>query len=460
MITVRVMPVRSRPLCRIVQPSFCQICVSIVLDLPERDIGLPPDIEALPFSQSVSTINKAYQNGGNILSQKQPVLTQRLIFIMALTCGVVVANNYYLQPIETVIAKDFQVSNGAVGIAAMLTQFGYALGLLLLVPLGDIVNRRKLIIRMCLLSSLTLLGAYFAPTFWLFSLAAFLIGLVSIVPQIIIPYGAVLAGPAKRGRVMGTLLGGLLVGILLSRTVSGIVASIWPWRTIYLMAVVVILALALTLKFTLPDPGHANRHKLSYWQTLATIPGLIKQHRVLREAASNGFFMFGTFSLFWSTLIFYISSPVYHWGTREAGLLAIFGLFGALAAPLIGRLADRFSDRWLVLIGLLLETLAFIILMVGGQYIGLLVLSIILLDVGNQFGQVSNQTRVQNLGERISNRTNTVFMFSYFLGGSFGSLVGTLMWQSAGWFGVTAVGLVFQLCAYLCHFIIFHPKKA
>jgi predicted MFS family arabinose efflux permease len=180
----------------------------------------------------------------------------------------------------------------------------------------------------------------------------------------------------------------------------------------------------------------------------------------LQEAAVNGFFMFGTFSIFWSTLIFYIARPVYRWGTREAGLLAIFGLFGALAAPLIGRLADRFSDRHLVLIGLLLETLAFLLLMAGGQFVVLLVLSIILLDVGNQFGQVSNQTRVQNLGEHISNRTNTVFMFSYFLDGSLGSLLGTTMWQQAGWLGVTAAGLVFQLLAYIAHLLIFRPKKA
>lgn len=379
---------------------------------------------------------------------------------MAVTCGVVVANNYYLQPIETVIAASFHVSNGAVGIAAMLTQFGYAMGLLLLVPLGDVVDRRKLIIRMCLLSAVTLLGAYFAPNLALFSAASFLIGLMSIVPQIIIPYGAVLAGPAKRGRVMGTLLGGLLVGILLSRTVSGIVASIWPWQSIYLIAVVVILLLAVILAFTLPDTGRPNHHGLSYTQTLATIPGVIKNHRVLQEAAANSFFMFGTFSIFWSTLIFYISSPVYHWGTREAGLLAIFGLFGALAAPLIGRLADRFSDRNLVLIGLLLQTAAFLLLLFGAQYIVLLVLSIILLDVGNQFGQVANQTRVQNLGEHISNRTNTVFMFSYFIGGSLGSLLGTTLWQTAGWLGVTGLGLVFQALAYLCHGVIFRPRRS
>lgn len=405
---------------------------------------------------TIINVEKGWRN----LVQKRPVLTRGLIFVMALTCGVVVANNYYLQPIETAIAQSFRVSNGAVGVAAMLTQFGYAVGLLLLVPLGDIINRRKLIIRMCLLSGITLLGAYFAPTLALFSLASFLIGLVSIVPQIIIPYGAVLAGPDKRGRVMGTLLGGLLVGILLSRTISGIVASIWPWRTIYLIAVVVILALAGVLALTLPDPGRPPHHALNYWQTLATIPGLIRQHRVLQEASVNGFFMFGTFSIFWSTLIFYIARPVYRWGTREAGLLAIFGLFGALAAPLIGRLADRFSDRHLVLIGLLLETLAFLLLMAGGQFVVLLVLSIILLDVGNQFGQVSNQTRVQNLGEHISNRTNTVFMFSYFLDGSLGSLLGTTMWQQAGWLGVTAAGLVFQLLAYIAHLLIFRPKKA
>ncbi|RQD29693.1 MFS transporter, partial [Tetragenococcus halophilus] len=152
-------------------------------------------------------------------------LTKQFIFLLAATCGIVVANMYYVQPIGTQVVESFQVSTSSIGSVTMLTQVGYALGLLFIVPLGDVLNKRRLIISMAALSSLSLLGAFFAPNFQLFILAAFIIGLLSVVPQIIIPYGAVLAGPEKRGQVMGKLLSGLLVGILLSRTFSGVVAS-------------------------------------------------------------------------------------------------------------------------------------------------------------------------------------------------------------------------------------------
>ena len=169
--------------------------------------------------------------------------------------------------------------------------------------------------------------------------------------------------------------------------------------------------------------------------------------------------MFGTFSIFWSTLIFYISSPAYNWGTFEAGILAIFGLSGAVAAPIVGRLADSYSERKIVYMGLVMQTISFIALLVGGSHLAILLLAIILLDVGNQFGQVANQTRVQGLGEAASNRNNTVFMFMYFIGGAAGSLLGTTMWHQYGWLGVTVSGLVFQGCAFFFQFVVFREKK-
>lgn len=392
--------------------------------------------------------------------QQKPVLTKSLTFLLALTCGVVVANMYYIQPIGTQIAKTFQITTSSVGIVTMLTQLGYALGLLFLVPLGDVMDRRKLIVRMAALSAVSLLAAYFAPTFTLFAIACFLIGLLSIVPQVIIPYGATLAGPAKRGKTMGTLLSGLLIGILLSRTISGLVASYFAWKSIYLIALVVIIGLTVLLQVKMPKNSlQINRPDFSYLDTLKSIPYLVVRQRELREAAVSGFFMFGTFSIFWSTLIFYLSSPVYHWGTKEAGLLAIFGLAGAVAAPIVGRLADQYTERRIVLMGLVMQTISFILLFFFGSHLILLILAIILLDIGNQFGQVSNQTRVQALSETASNRNNTVFMFTYFIGGSFGSLIGTTMWEHHGWFGVTIVGLLFQLLAYVCHFLVFHPEN-
>lgn len=389
---------------------------------------------------------------------EKTTLTSSLILLLSITCGVVVANMYYIQPIGTKVATSLSVSTSAIGILTMLTQLGYALGLLFLVPLGDVVDRPKLIIRMAALSAISLLAAFFAPSFTLFACASFLIGLLSIVPQIIIPYGAVLAGPKARGKVMGTLLSGLLVGILLSRTVSGIVASLFSWRMIYLFALVLVAILTGLLYWKMPRTQIKTTSSVSYLDSLKSLPYLVKTQRLLREASISGFFMFGTFSIFWSTLIFYISSPVYHWGTFEAGILAIFGLSGAVAAPIVGRLSDSYSERKIVGMGLAMQTLSFVALLVAGSHLVVLLVAIILLDVGNQFGQVANQTRVQGLGEAASNRNNTVFMFMYFIGGATASLLGTTMWQQFGWLGVTLTGLAFQLCAYICQYIIFQKR--
>ncbi|WP_075491279.1 MFS transporter [Enterococcus thailandicus] len=393
------------------------------------------------------------------MEQKNQIqLTGALTTLLATTCGVVVANMYYIQPIGTKVATSFSVSTSAIGILTMLTQLGYALGLLFLVPLGDVVNRPKLIIRMAALSAISLLAAFFAPSFTLFACASFLIGLLSIVPQIIIPYGAVLAGSAARGKVMGQLLSGLLIGILLSRTVSGIIASVFSWRMVYLFALLAVGLLTALLYVKLPRTQESRKASVSYIDSLKSLPHLFASQRLLRESAFNGFFMFGTFSIFWSTLIFYISSPVYHWGTFEAGILAIFGLSGAVAAPIVGRLADSYSERKIISMGLWMQTLSFVLLLIGGDHLTLLLVAIILLDVGNQFGQVSNQARVQGLGEEASNRNNTIFMFMYFIGGATGSLVGTTMWEHFGWMGVTLAGLAFQACAYFCQLVLFRKK--
>lgn len=288
-----------------------------------------------------------------------------------------------------------------------------------------------------------------------------MIGLLSIVPQIIIPYGAVLAGPAARGKTMGILLSGLLMGILLSRTVSGLLASWFSWRSVYLFALCLVGALTVLLYLKLPrTQGTLEKEStVSYLASLKSLPKLVKEQRLLREAAINGFFMFGTFSLFWSTLIFYISSPAYGWGTFEAGILAIFGLSGAVAAPIVGRLADSYSERRIVGMGLVMQTISFLALFIAGDYVAVLLVAIILLDVGNQFGQVANQSRVQGLGEATSNRNNTIFMFMYFIGGATGSLLGSMMWQHYGWVGVTVTGLIFQLCAFIFQAIIYPDKR-
>ncbi|MBO0994928.1 MFS transporter [Bacillus sp. SD088] len=386
-------------------------------------------------------------------------VNKNLFFLLSVTCGAVVANIYYIQPIANHAAKTFSIGISSVGVLSMLTQLGYALGLLFLVPLGDLINRKKLIIRMSLLSTLSLLMAFLSPNFLLFAISSFLIGLLSIVPQIIIPYGASLVYKENRGRVTGQLLSGLLTGILLSRSVSGFVASYANWKMIYLLGFIVILILSMILYFNLPKEDHNISSGLSYFSSLKSIPFLIKSQKILQESVISGFFMFGTFSIFWSTLIFYISSSSYNWGSKEAGILALIGLSGAMCSPFAGRLADKISEKNIVFIGYAMQSVSFFILMLLGSNIVALVISIVLLDVGNQFGQVSNQTRVQKLRTEYASRNNTVFMFSYFIGGALGSLLGTTLWGQFGWIGVTILGLVFQAYGLTFHFVYGKKKK-
>ncbi|WP_313468989.1 MFS transporter, partial [Carnobacterium sp.] len=266
-------------------------------------------------------------------------LTPSFILLLAVSCGVAVASLYYIQPLESMLAVDFGVSVGNIGFAAMLTQIGYALGLFFIVPLGDIFERRSLIIRMLILVVISLIGVTVSRHYVFFAWALFIVGITSIVPQLIIPYAAQLSKPEKRGSVLGTVMGGLLIGILLSRTFSGMIGSVLGWRPVYLFATGLILLLLLIIRLTFPKSYPTT--KVSYLYLLRSIPQLIKNQRVLQASAVNGFFMFGSFSVFWTSLIFLLESPEYHMGTREAGLVGLVGVVGALAAPIIGKFNDK-----------------------------------------------------------------------------------------------------------------------
>jgi Arabinose efflux permease len=376
---------------------------------------------------------------------------------MAVVCGVAVANLYYIQPLEAQIADTFHISQGMAGVAAMLTQVGYALGLLFFVPLGDILERRSLISRMLVLVVVSLLAVAWSPFYVVLLIAVFFVGLTTIVPQLIVPYAAQLARPEERGKIIGNVMSGLLIGILLSRTFSGFLGSALGWRVVYLFAAIFIVVLLFLVRFLFPKSPATSR--ISYRELLKSMPGLIKGERCLRESALNGFFMFGSFSTFWTSLIFLLETPHYHMGAKEAGLFGLAGVAGALAASLVGKAVDKRSPRYTVGIGILLSTAAFVCFILFGFHIWGLILGVVVLDLGNQCSQVSNMARVQALGDAARNRNNTVYMFSYFVGGAAGSFFGTLFWQHFGWYGVCAVGLAFQAAAILIHFLAYRKQE-
>lgn len=393
----------------------------------------------------------------NTIKKDNFVLTKSLILLMAIACGVCVANLYYVQPLESQIVHTFNISQNLGGLAATVTQVGYALGLLFLVPLGDMSERKSLILRMLGLIIIFLIFTSFSPNYPLMLISMFIVGLTTIVPQIILPYAAHLAPVGEQGKIIGYIMSGLLIGILLSRTFSGILGSIFNWRIVYILAALLIAILFVFIsKFF---PKEEPTEKIFYTKILKSIPELVKNQPTLRESALNGFFLFGSFSIFWTSLIFLLETPIYNMGTKQAGLFGLLGIAGILIAPLVGKICDKKSPKFAVGIATVLSTVAYICFFIFGYNLYGLILGVIILDLGTQCGQVSNQARVQNLGDKTRSRNNTIFMFSYFVGGASGSFLGTLCWQYFRWYGVCTIGLIFQILALITHFIIYRKQK-
>ncbi len=384
-------------------------------------------------------------------------MSKKTILLMAVVTGVIVANLNFIQPIENLIANDFGVSKSVVGMLAMVTQLGYALGLLLIVPLGDIFNRYNLIQFMMILSIISLLLAFLAPNAAVFAVATALIGITSVAPQIIIPYAGYLAPSLQRGKVLGIVLSGLLTGILLSRSFSGLLGSVMPWQDIYLLAAGIDLVFLVIVHLFLPKDARGHQD-LKYLPVIKTLPKLFTTQKALRSSAINGFCMFGMSNVLWSTLAFYLADQ-YNLGSSVAGLLGLLGIAGVLVAPWVGTLVDERSPKLTIGLSMILSGLGFLVFwLIGFWMIGLIV-GIVLLDLGTQFSQVSNQAIVQSLNRKQSSRNNSIFMFSYFLGGSFGTLFATWAWSHAGWSGVCLVALVFLIIAVIDHFVLGEPEK-
>jgi predicted MFS family arabinose efflux permease len=364
-------------------------------------------------------------------------LGRKLVLLMAVASGLIVANLYYAQPLLNLIASDLGLAEAQVGIVATLTQVGYAVGLLGLVPLGDAHDRRALIYRTVLCVAAATAAFALAPGLLMLSAASFAIGVTAAATQIVVPFAASLADEHERGRVVGTVMSGLLIGILGARTLSGIVGAQFGWRTMFWIAAALMLMMAVGLRAALPE-DHPQAG-MPYIQLLRSLATLIRGQPVLREASMFGAMLFGGFSAFWVVLVFFLEKQ-YHYGSAVAGLFGLVGVAGALAASLAGRLSDRMPARRITGAGLLIVLLSYAVFWLLGSQLWGLILGVILLDLGVQAGHIANQTRVYALIPQARSRLNTVYMVSYFIGGSVGTIMSTLAWSYFGWNGVCAVG--------------------
>ncbi|MGE7433004.1 MFS transporter [Kitasatospora sp. NPDC001175] len=369
-----------------------------------------------------------------------------LTLVLAVACGLTVANLYYAQPLLDLVARSFGVGQGAATTVVTLTQAGYALGLLFVLPLGDLVENRRLATRTLLVTATALLLAAASPVFGMFLAVSVLVGTTSVVAQVLVPMAAHLAPPEQRGKAVGRVMSGLLTGILLARTVASLVADLLGWRAIYVISAVLMLALAVVLRRMLPR--RAPGHTAGYFTLMASLGGLVRREPVLRRRAVCQATMFGAFTTFW-TAIAYELIDEHHFGQVQIALFALVGAGGAAAAPVAGRIADRGRGRSASGAALLLASSAFVLAAVGHGSVPLLALAAVLLDFAVQCHQVLSQAEIYALRGDARARINTVFMTSVFVGGATSSAVAGVLHTAHGWTGVCVFGTALPLAGLL-----------
>lgn len=367
-------------------------------------------------------------------------LTAPVILLMSVATGLAVASNYYAQPLLHTISQQFTLSTAAAGSIVMTAQLSYAIGLLLLVPLGDLFERRSLIVLMTFLSAGGLLVSAFAPDITTLMLGTAITGTLSVVAQILVPFAATLAAPHERGKAVGTVMSGLLLGILLARTVAGALADLGSWRTVYWVAAILMLGMSCALWKVLPR--HAPQAGMSYPQLLGSIFHMYAEEPLFRGRSLLGFLLFAAFSMLWTPLTFLLSSPPYQFNNTTIGLFGLAGAAGAYAANRFGRLADRGLGNQATRIGLLLLVASWGLMAFGQASVIALLAGILIQDLAIQGVHVTNTSSLYRLRPEARSRLTAGYMTSYFIGGATGSLVSSWLYSHFGWPGVVTAGAV------------------
>ncbi|VFR23358.1 MFS permease [plant metagenome] len=369
----------------------------------------------------------------------------RLSWLLACACGLTAANLYYAQPLAGPIGADLGLSPEATGLTVMLTQLGYGAGLLLLVPLGDRIENRRLTLGLLALAAVALLGAGLARQPLPFLAAALGIGLGTVAVQVLVPYAAHMAPAASRGQAVGNVMSGLMLGIMLARPVAGFIAELASWHAVFLLSAVVMLVLIVVLAQALPprQPGNGLR----YAALLASMGRLARDTPVLRRRALYHAALFAAFSAFWTTVPLLLAGPAFGLSQGGIALFSLAGAAGAVATPIAGRIADQGHSHTATALAMGLVALAFplthIVQPGSGWALGLLVMAAIMLDFGVAANLTLGQRAIFALGDEIRSRLNGLYMAAFFLGGALGSALDAWAYARGGW--AWASGLAFAL---------------
>lgn len=381
-------------------------------------------------------------------------LPASILWTLAIVAGISVANLYYNQPLLNMIRHDMGVSEFKTNLISMITQIGYALGLLFIIPLGDLYQRKKIIIINFAILIVSLLTIALAPNIHVILTASLFTGICSVIPQIFIPIASQFSRPENKGRNVGLVVSGLLTGILASRVISGFIGEIFGWREMYHIAAALMLICGIVVVKVLPDIKPTFKGK--YSELMKSLFLLLKEYPQLRIYSIRAALAFGSFLAMWSCLAFKMGQAPFHAGSNVIGMLGLCGIAGALSASLVGKYVKRVGVRRFNFIGCELILFAWFLLFAGeNTYLGI-VAGIIIIDIGMQCIQLSNQTSIFELCPNASNRINTIFMTTYFVGGSMGTFLAGTFWQAFGWYGVIGTGVLLTSCSL---FITFFSRK-
>lgn len=370
-------------------------------------------------------------------------MDHRLVLVMALASGLVVANSYYAQPVVAQIADSLHASTSSVGLVVTASQIGYAFGLAFLLPAGDLVERRRLLTGVLAITTVCLAAMALAPTWQLLAGAALLAGVSSVVGQILVPFAAGLAGADERGKVIGDVMTGLLLGILLSRVVAGLVAEVAGWRSVFWLAAALMLFTLVLLRRELPIvPPSAQ---LTYRRALASVVTLIREEPVLRRRMLYGAVTFASFGVFWTSIGFLLAGAPYHWSDGTIGVFSLLGVAGALAGKVAGRLADRGWAHRQTGVLVALTAVSFGLLALGHDQVVALAVGTALLELGIQGTHITNQALFYPLRPDARSRLNTAYMTAYFAAGSCGSALSATVYAAHGWDAVCLLGAAFPI---------------
>ncbi|WP_413736227.1 MFS transporter [Sodalis sp. RH21] len=384
-------------------------------------------------------------------STPTPQLSGGLSLLLAAACGLIAANLYYAQPLAGLISQALGLSPRGAGILVTMTQIGYGLGLLLVVPLGDLFENRKLTLAVMAIGIAALATAAVAQTITLFLIAALFIGLGSVTVQILVPYAAHLSPKALQGKAVGNVMSGLMLGIMLARPASSLIAHLTSWRTVFMVSAVVMILLTLVLARALPK--RRPPAGLRYPQLLTSIGSLARHNIVLRRRSLYHAAMFGSFSLFWTVTPLWLTGPEFHLSQVGVALFALAGVAGAVAAPIAGRIADRGWSGTATFAAMLAVVAAFILSHAGAAgspaRLAMLVVAAVLLDFGVTMNLVIGQRAIFALGDHHRSRLNGIYMATFFAGGALGSALGGWAYARDGWLLASAIGGLFPVMALI-----------